>query len=446
MLIITNVTALALDPPSVREHIDVVVKDGRIAAAEAGAAEGLLEDAETVIDGTGKVLISGLVCSHLHCYSAFARGLQAAVGPTPDFISTLKQLWWRLDRSLDEQSIYYSALSYAMDAVRCGTTAVIDHHASPNCIDGSLSAVRRAFETVGVRGMTCYEVTNRNNGAEEEKAGIAENRRFIKEIDDQRRAGTWSGLVEAAVGAHAPFTVDDPALEQLSDLIKTTGRGLHIHAAEDRYDVSVSHHRYGRDIAERLDSFGLLTNKSMIIHGVHLQDHEVDLLNARDAAVVHNPRSNMNNSVGYTPHLPRIANPALGTDGIGANMFEEVKTAFFKHRDAGGPLQPGDFLRILSGGYELLRRYFDLPFGSLQPGDAADLVLCSYRSPTPVADETIAGHLIFAMGSHNVETVIVNGQVVMKDRAFPFDEEEICRKSREAALRTWKKMNTLSAD
>ncbi|STW06387.1 SsnA protein [Klebsiella grimontii] len=157
------------------------------------------------------------------------------------------------------------------------------------------------------------------------------------------------------------FTVPDEGLAMLGEALKATGRGLHIHAAEDRYDVSHSHHLYGKDLLARLAEFSLINSKTLIAHGLYISDADVELLNAQDGFLVHNARSNMNNHVGYNHRLPQIRNLALGTDGIGSDMFEEMKFAFFKHRDAGGPLWPDSFAKALSNGNETVESQLQRP-------------------------------------------------------------------------------------
>ncbi len=445
MIVLKGFLAVEFDPPQVYEPYDVVIDGDEIIAAGADAAQGYEQQAEKVIEGSGKLLMPGLVCAHSHIYSAFSRGITASVGPAPDFVSNLKQLWWRLDRSLNEQAVYYSSLIACLDAVSCGTTAVVDHHASPSCIEGSLKQIRRGFEQIGVRGITGYEITDRNRGMAEIEEGIEENAAFSRQIDSERADGSWNGLVQSIFAAHAPFTVPDEGMALLKKAADHAGRGIHMHIAEDRYDPSFSRHIYGKDPLRRVDSFGLLNEKSVLVHGVHLTQGEIELMNDRDAFLVHNTRSNMNNAVGYNEHLPQAANLALGTDGIGANMFEEGKTAFFRHREARGPFGPGEILGMAAGGARLLSRCFPKPLGKLQKGYAADMVISDYLHPTPLVPENIAGHFIFAMGPHHVRTVLINGSVVMEDREFPFDTEGIYREARAAAQEVWKVMDTLSA-
>lgn len=441
MLILTNATAVQLDPPLVQEGVDIAIEGALIKEVGVGLAA-KYPQAETR-NMQGKWVMPGIVCAHNHFYSGLSRGIMANIAPCPDFISTLKNLWWRLDRALDEESLYYSGLICSLEAIKSGCTAVIDHHASPNFIAGSLKTLRSGFIKAGLRGMTCYETTDRNGGNHELLAGVEENVAFANLIDAAKAAGKEPYLVEAHIGAHAPFTVSDAGLEMLKGAIQSTGRGLHIHAAEDRYDVSHSHDKYGKDLMARLAEYGLIGSKTLVAHGLYLSAADIELINQHDAFLVHNARSNMNNHVGYNHQLAQYRNLALGTDGIGADMFEELKFAFFKHRDAGGPLWPDSFARFLSNGNQLLARNFGAQFGRLAAGYKADLTICDYSSPTPLVAQNVPGHLAFGMGASSVNSVMVEGRMVYQNGEFPFDVEPIYAEARKAAAQLWKRMDAL---
>jgi len=389
---------------------------------------------DKVIDANGRYVIPGNVCSHNHFYSALARGIIADIKPSYDFVGILQNLWWRLDRALDESSLYYSGLIGALEAVKAGTTSVIDHNASPSFIKGSLEVLKNAFEQCGLRGILCYEVTDRN-GMKGRDQGIEETLGFIQNHE--------TDLIKGSVGAHAPFTLCDESLNRLSEAVKRTQRGVHIHVAEDRYDLSHSHHLYGMSAIERLESFDLLDEKSLIIHGVHMLDKEVKILNSHGAFLVHNPRSNMNNSVGYNPRLHQIVNVAMGTDGIGSDMFEETKLGYFKSRDDDTDLLPSNFMKFLCNGNKVLERYFEKKFGQIEPGFLADLVILDYRAPTPLMEENIAGHFIFGLSSQVVHTVIIHGKCVYEDRKFPFELEKIYEQARRETSKLWQQMDRL---
>lgn len=442
MTLFKNATLVEFDPPRVQTGMDVTVDGGTITQVR-NTGDGSSAGPHDIIDATGKILFPGLVCSHHHMYSGLARGILAEIGPTPDFMSILKNLWWRLDQAISRDALKSSGMICSLDAIRAGTTAVIDHHASPRFITGSLNVLKESYEETGLRAATCYEVTDRH-GLDGMEEGIAENTDFALSIDREKQAGTWSGLTEAHTGGHAPVTLPDDGLSMIAAACDKTGRGFHVHVAEDRYDVSHSHVVHGTDIVPRLDGFGLLTEKTILVHGVYLSSNEIEIFNSRDTFLVHNARSNMNNAVGYNTRLPEIRNLALGTDGIGADMFEELKVAYFKHKDAEGAWWPGDLLKALAAGNRLLERVYGGKFGRIEPEYNADLVLASYASPTPLVPDNIAGHLVFGMGSAVVETVMINGRIVMKDRAFPMDVSPVYREAQGRAEAMWKRMDEIA--
>ncbi|MGF1836533.1 putative aminohydrolase SsnA [Photobacterium sanguinicancri] len=441
MLVLRNATAVQFEPALIKEGVDIVIDGDKIKEVGANLAANYPD--AVIKDMAGKLVMPGIVCSHNHFYSGLARGIMADIKPSPDFISILKNLWWRMDRALDEEAVYYSGLICSLEAIKCGCSSVIDHHASPNYIAGSLSTLRQGFMKAGLRGMTCFETTDRNHGMKEMVAGVEENIAFAQLIDSAKEKGEEPYLVEAHIGAHAPFTVTNDGLSMMAEAVQATGRGIHVHVAEDRYDVTHSHHHYSQDIVERLDSFGLINEKTLLAHGLFLSDKDIAILNGKNAFLVHNARSNMNNSVGYNDKLTRFQHVALGTDGIGADMFEELKFAFFKHRDAGGPLWPDSFLRHLWNGNEILARNFGAKFGRLDAGNKADLTILDYTSPTPLVADNLAGHVAFGFNAGNVNSVVVEGRFVYEDRAFPFDVAPIYAEARKVAKRLWQTMDKL---
>ena len=245
----------------------------------------------------------GQVCAHHHLYSALARGMPAPPKTATTFLEVLEQIWWRLDSALDLEMIRWSAMLGALEALEQGTTAIIDHHESPNAIEGSLDVIAEACAAVGVRVVCAYGVTDRH-GADGARRGLEENRRFI--------SGGGRGLV----GIHATFTCEDETLAAAAALATELGAGVHIHVAEGAEDI---------DAPQKLA--GLTRSEWLLAHCVHLPtDHDLQ------GTILHNPRSNLNNAVGYA-NPARFSNPvALGTDGIGANMIESFRLAYVMHR------------------------------------------------------------------------------------------------------------------
>ena len=371
------------------------------------------------IASDGVLVVPGNVCAHTHLYSALARGMPYALDAPDDFLQILQRVWWRLDRALDEDGVRASALAGGMEALLSGTTTLVDHHASPNAIDGSLDVIADALESLGVRSVLCYETSDRD-GWEQGLAGIEENRRFLGE----RRP-----LARGLVGAHAGFTMSDETLLACGEV-----GPLHIHAAEDGVD---------RGAVDRLERLGLLDERTLLAHGVHLGDEEMATVRSAGATVAHNARSNMNNAVGRAPvgaFGPRLA---LGTDGIGSDMFEESHAAFFRLREDDVHAGYDWPLARLAESARLAGRVFDEPLlGTLQPGAPADLAVLDYPAPAPVNDASFAGHWVFALSSRHVRDVMVAGEGGVRGRQrTKVDQNELAARACTEARRLWSRLD-----
>ena len=423
-----------LDPSRV-ERCDLRIADGKV--TERGSSLEARAD-EEIIDLTGKLVMPGMVCAHTHLYSALARGMPASPRTPTNFKEILELVWWRLDRALDEETIYCSAMAGAMDAARVGTTCLFDHHASPSHINGSLQIVREAIEKVGLRAVLCYEVTDRG-GSTERGRGLDENRSFLNWT--KQSVSSSPDLFRGLVGAHASFTLDDESLTRCAELMREFEAGLHIHAAEDTCDVHDAREKYGTGVVERLAKHGALNNQTILAHGVHLSDEDIEIARAAGVWFAHNPRSNMNNQVGYAPVEKFGERVVLGTDGIGADMFEEARSAFFKGRDEGLNYGADAWLRVLANNHRLASQAFRDNIGSLAPGSAADLIVLDYQSPTPLTSENLAWHFAFGINSAAVESVMVSGRFVIRDRLHALDD--VYAEARRASEKLWAKMRTL---
>ena len=419
-----------LDPPRV-ERADLRVEGGRIVERAPAVAPLPGED---VLEVAGGLVLPGLVNAHTHLYSALARGMPAPAPPPRTFVEVLERVWWRLDRVLDEESIYLSGLCGAIDAARSGTTVLFDHHSSPSAIAGSLGILRRAIEEVGLRSVLCYETTDRN-GSDGRDRGLAENATFA--------AAAGSDVTRAMIGAHASFTLGEDSLAAVVRLSHETGAGVHVHVAEDRADVEDCRARYAESLPERLSRHGLRGPRALWAHCVHLQADEAREASAAGAWIAHNPRSNMNNAVGYAG-FGLGGRTALGTDGIDEDLLAEARAAFLKMREGGRADAFGAAVALLAGGHRLAAEVFGLPFGALQVGGPADLVVFDYHPPTEMHADNLAGHLLFGLDRSHVASVLVAGRVVLRDRRLTgVDERAVLARARKAATELWGRMQAL---
>jgi len=442
---LTNAILLDLDPIQVsRGSIRIVAEEIEAVGPEVKPLPG-----DETQDCAGGVVMPGLVNGHTHLYSALAAGMPPPSEQPRNFPDILRWVWWRLDRALDAESIETSARIGALDALRCGTTTLIDHHASPGAIGGSLDRLQRGIAEVGLRAALCYETTDRHgrSGAE---AGVAENRRYLDHCRE-RSDGRFAGLV----GAHAAFTMSDDSLKACVRLAEEYDTGVHIHVAEDPCDDAICRSEFGAPLVRRLETCGLLSPTenavaaaSIFAHGTHLSPADAGRISGQAAALAHNPRSNMNNCVGYAPvgDMDRIM---LGTDGIGGDMFAEAGFAWFKARDAGGSLAgvitPGRIIDMLACAARVAGRALGCTLGRLTPGAAADIVVTDYQPATPLTSENAAAHFIFALGAQHVRDVMVGGQWVSIDRS-PVNVDATAAREDAAAIAQglWSRMQTLA--
>ncbi len=329
----------------------------------------------------------GLVCAHHHLYSVLARGMPAPPRTPSTFLDVLEQVWWRLDAALDLDMLEWSAKLGAVEALEAGCTAIVDHHESPSAIEGALTVIAEACAEVGVRVDTCYGVTDRH-GADGARRGLAENERFLR------------GGGRGHVGVHAAFTCTAETLEAAAGLAADLGVGVHVHVAEGPDDVGA---------VEALR--GMTTDDWILVHGVHLPDDH-----GLRGTIVHNPRSNMNNAVGYA-RPRRFENPvALGTDGIGADMLAEFQLAFVAARADDLTTTPDEVWAWLEEGWRLF------------PEARDDEVRWSYAPMTP-------WHVAYTPTIRAID-VDVDGRRVLRDgRPTLIDADEVRAKAAEQARR-----------
>lgn len=394
-------------------------------------------------NANGMVLMPGQICAHTHFYGAFARGMYIPGEPAKDFPEILKKLWWPLDRSLHMPGIQSSAEVCLVDAIRNGTTTLIDHHASQNVIDGSLDAIAEAVEKSGLRAVLCYEVTDRD-GLEKARAGIRENVRFIDRVTRHRVSephGALGNRIAATFGLHASLTLCDATLE---DCAGKSDR-YHIHVAEHPADAFDSLNKSNRRPVERLHDFDITGPESIFAHCIHIDAWEMEILRDTRTFVSHQPRSNMNNAVGAAavPTMLRGGvRVGLGNDGFSNDMFTEMKVADLLHKVSNGDPRTLGAAQVMTMAVEnnrtLASAFFDKPVGILAPGAYADMILLDYYPTTPLKIENVPWHILFGMVGGQVHSTICHGKTVMKNREIKtLDEAAVAARSRAEAQKTW---------
>lgn len=393
------------------------------------------------IDAGKKLIMPGLINTHMHFYSTFARGMFTKYAPPSNFGEILERLWWKLDKVLTHEDVYFSAMVPVIDCIKNGATTVFDHHASPNCATGSLFKIAEATGRAGLRSCLCYEVSDRDGEIIAEN-GIKENIDFINYCSKEKNP-----MLKAMFGLHASLTLSDKTLEKCVAQNADTGAGFHIHAAEGVEDLNDAKAKYGMGVIERLNERKVLGEKSIAVHCVHISEKEMKILKDTGTNVVHNPESNMGNAVGVSPVLEMADKGillGLGTDGYTSDMFESLKAANCLHKHAsrnpsaawGEPPQ-----MLFENNRRIAGKYFEKPVGRLEQGAYADIIVVDYTPPTRLYADNVNSHMLFGVSGRAVDTTIINGQVVMENRRLTLiDEQEVCAKSRELANKVWERI------
>lgn len=423
------------------ENGAVVIRDNTIIAVGEYSVLKEKYKEEEFIDAKGKVIMPGLVNTHMHIYSAFARGM-AGKGPAPkNFTDILENLWWRLDKGLTLEDTKYSAYTTYLDCIKNGVTTVFDHHASPYSVEGSLFTIGDAAKELGVRTCLCYETSDRD-GEEILKAGIKENINFIKKYNNVNE-----DMLKGMFGMHAAFTLSDKSLDRCREAMEGLDAGYHIHTSEGIDDLYDSLRNHGKRVVERLMDFDILSDKTIAVHCVHVNSREMEILKQTNTNVVHNPESNMGNAVGCSPVLEFIKrgiSVGLGTDGYTSDMMESIKVGNIIHKHNLCDPNVG-FNEVSSMAFDNNRKistkYFNKEVGALKEGAYGDVIIVDYNPLTPLNENNINGHIIFGMSGRCVTDTIINGKVVMRNRLInTVDEEKIFSKSRELAQKLWERI------
>ncbi|MDH5702689.1 MAG: amidohydrolase family protein [Aigarchaeota archaeon] len=425
-----------------------VIEDGAVAVdGERIVDIGLTKDieakhnADILVEAQGKIVLPGIVCAHTHLYGALLRGAPLKIKPPGDFIQALHRVWWPCDEALTERDAYASALAAGVDMVTTGTTCFADTFSGPNYIHGSLSAIARAIEEIGMRGVLAFEATERNR-PEEGARGLDENERFIKEVKEK-----GSKLTQGMYSLHASFTLSDEIIVEARKRATRDGAYMTIHTSEGLVDLYHNLERYGKRTVERLKDLGVLGRDMVLAHCVHLDEVELNIVAEKGCGVAHNPMSNMLNAVGVAPvpeMLKRKITVGIGNDGYIFDGFENMRSAYLLHklqRRDPRVMTPPEILEMATiNGAKLYG--LDGEIGSIEKGKQADIIVVSSDSiPTPLTSETVAGHVVNSVRGADVETVLVAGRVIMDHRVLKtVDRETANSVAREAASALWDRM------
>lgn len=375
---------------------------------EVGSMVDFVDSGIEVLDGHGQLVLPNFVCCHAHIYSIFARGMILPFHPD-NFQEILDQMWWKMDAKIDNNVTYYSGICAASEFMKNGVTTIIDHHASGKDITGSLESLRIALNDIaGLRAILCFETSDRYPV----DLCIAENMDFLAKNHSHMCAGLF--------GMHASMSLSNSTLEKISKALN--GAPIHIHVAESKMDEDDSISKYGKTIIQRLDEYKLINPNSLIVHGVHISDSELDIVAKDRAYMVVNTTSNMNNAVGipdvmnYKRHGLKVL---LGNDGLSTSMATEYLNLLYTGRlknETPNAIGLGEVLEVINNSYEYASQALDIKLGRIAPLYEADFMVLPYTPFTTMDQSNAFGHIFYGLfPSFLPRDVYCSGQCLVKN-------------------------------
>jgi putative selenium metabolism protein SsnA len=397
---------------------------------------------EQLLNANGQYVMPGNICAHTHFYGAFARGMGIPGTPAKEFPEILAKLWFPLDNALSMEDVRYSALVGIADAIRHGTTTLIDHHASYSAIEGSLQEISKVVDETGMRASLCYEVSDRHN-PNKTQAAIEENVNFINYV---KEGNNLNGRLSALFGLHASLTLSAETLEKCRAAVSDE-TGFHIHVGEHHSDEYDSLAKSGMRVIDRLNHHGILGPNTITAHGVHIDAKEIQLLAENRTWLTHQPRSNMNNGVGIgdvSAMLRAGVKVCLGNDGMGNDMWSEWKTAYLVHKlvHLDPRWMPANIIvdMAIQNNSALATSLFKAGvIGKLEKEAQADIIFVDYHPYSPLNTGNLPWQIVFGFNESMITTTIVAGKILMKDRKLlTIDEEAVTAYARENLVpKTW---------
>ena len=421
----------------------IAIRQGRIVEIEKASALQKKYSTAEVIDASGCIVMPGIVCSHSHLYGMLLRGASLKITPPSDFTQILQRVWWPVDEAMTLEDAYASALVASADFAKSGVTTFADTYSGPNSISGVLDNIARAVNEVGIRGLIAFEATERHS-KEEGSKGVQENVRFAEKIK-----AISESKVKPIFSIHASFTVSDDLIRLVRTLASKYQAPITIHTSEGMGDLHHNLENYGKRTVERLHDIGLLGPNVVLAHCVNLDESEIGLIAKTKTGVAHNPMSNMLNAVGVAPVLEMLArgiNVGLGNDGYIFDMFENMRAAYLLHRVRYKNPNAIDAQVILEMATINGARLYGMEkeIGSIEPGKRADIIIIKPNLlPTPLNASSVVGHLINTVDGDDVDTVLVDGEPIVRNKKpLTFDEAKVQSTSQAAAAQLWSRLGS----
>lgn len=377
---------------------------------------------DIVINGKGKAVIPGLINTHTHA----AMTLFRSYADDMPLMEWLQNKIWPLEAKLNVEDIYHGTKLACLEMIKSGTTAFNDMYFE-------VEAIAKAVEEMGMRA--CISSAFFDFFDEQR---LEESLKKVK--DDLKKLKNFENVIPA-VGPHAPYTVSLDGLKASMEIAEEYDALVHFHLAETKGEIEEFKKKNGKGVVEALDEIGFLNSRLIAAHCVWLSEEEIKLMAERNVNVSHCPASNMKlcvgNALNYSAMKKHGLNVTLGTDGAASNnnldMFEEMKFAALLqkyHYSIPTLLNAKEVFEMatLNGAKAL-----GIKAGLIEPGYLADLVLIDLKKPYLMPGHNIIGDIVYSAKGDCVDTVIIDGNIVMENGRVE-GEEEIMEEARKTAL------------
>lgn len=425
-ILIKNGIVLTMDKDKrILKNTSVGITDGRITEIRGG----IKEEADLVIDAQNNIIMPGLINTHTHLPMTLFRG----VADDLPLEKWLNDEIWPIEGQLEAKHVYAGSLLGCLEMIQSGTTCFNDMYFF-------MDEVARSIEESGMRGCVAhamFDFGNLNKIAGMLKQGKENIKKYQK------------GRVRAFIGPHAPYTCSEELLLKAKDLAEKHKTRLHIHIAESQKEVKDSKEQRGAPPFEYLDKIGFLGENVLAVHSVWASKKEIGILKRRDVKVVHNPISNMKIANGVAPvpeYVKKGICVSLGTDGPASNnnlnMFEEMKVCALLHKvnsmdPSMVPAYSALEFATINGAKAL---GLGNEIGSIEVGKKADIILVNLKKANLTPLTNPVSHMVYAARGTDVDTVIVDGKVLMENRQLrTLDLEEVLKFANEETRKLFTK-------
>ena len=383
------------------------------------------KDAQTVIDGSNKITMPGLINTHSHVAMTLLRG----VGDDQSLQTWLEEYIWPKEANLNDELVYLGSKLAMAEMIKTGTTTFNDMYFF-------MEETAKAVDESGMRAVLGYGMIDLFD-EEKMKSELKETEKLISNCHN-----TCQNRITVAVAPHAPYTCSEELLVKSKELAAKNDLKLHIHMSETKKEVEDISNDKGATPFKYLDNIGVLDSNTIAAHGVWTTPEEMDILKEKEVSIAHNPSSNMKLASGIAPvtqYLEKGINVGIGTDGVSSNnnldMFSEMKlTAFLQKVNTLNPqvLPTMDTFKMATqNGAKAL----GINAGSIEEGKLADIIMVDTLVPHMTPQRNPLSNIIYSALGSDVDTVICNGQILMENKELKtINEQEIIQEVNERAF------------